>query len=80
MLSASWKSLSHYLFNKVTKLKILILMKKDMTIKVKLKYWRNFEISITKVDESVWIQFIRCHIQIMKVSDMFLFSLDHQAT
>ncbi len=73
-------TISHHLFNKATKLKISILMKEDMTIKVELKYWRNFEISITKVDESVWIQFIRCCVQIMKVSDMLLFSLDHQAT
>ncbi len=71
---------SHHLFNRATKLKISILMKEDMTIKVGLKYWRNFEISITKVDESVWIQFIRCRVQIMKVSDMLLFSLDHQVT
>ncbi len=73
-------TISHNLFNKATKLKISILMKEDMTIKVELKYWRNFEISITKVDESVWIQFIRCRVQIMKVSDMLLFSLDYQAT
>lgn len=73
-------TISHNLFNKATKLKISILMKEDMMIKVKLKYWRNFEISITKIDESVWIQFIHCRVQIMKVSDMLLFSLDHQAT
>lgn len=71
---------SHHLFNRATELKIPALMEEDMTTKVGLEYWRNFEIPITKVDESVWIQFIRCRVQVVEVPGMLLSSLGHQAT
>jgi len=44
---------SHHLFNRATELKTSALMEEDMTTKVGLEFWRNFEIPITKVDESV---------------------------